>query len=57
MISWKNEIGPDVSIDGVINKTYFQNLNQTLASPHSNQLSVKFIYFVDYNRLRKKKTA
>lgn len=56
VISWKSEMGPDVSIDGYDYKTYFQNLHQTFLAPHSNQLTFKFVYFVDYNRLRKKKT-
>lgn len=56
IIAWKNALGPDVSVDGYTFKKYFENLSQTLSSPHSNQLTVKFVYFIDYNQLGKKKT-
>ncbi len=57
IVAWKNAIGPDVSIDGFTYRTYIQNLMQTLAAPHSNMLSVKFIYFVDYNQLKRKRNV
>lgn len=54
IIAWKNALGPDVSVDGSAYPTYTKNLEQSLATPHSNQLSLKFVYFIDYNHLRKK---
>ena len=54
IIAYKSAIGPDASVDGTEYKTYMQNLAQSLSIPHSNQLSAKFVYFIDWNRLRKK---
>lgn len=36
---------------------YFNNLNGTLNSEQNNNFSVKVIYFIDYNSLRKKDLA
>lgn len=55
IVAWKNAIGPDVSIDGNQYNKYFNNLVQSFSSPLSNQVSAKFIYFIDYNQLRKNK--
>jgi hypothetical protein len=57
IVSWKTAMSPDASVDGYEYKNYFRNLSQTILSPQSQQLTFKFIYFVDYNRLRKKKAV
>jgi len=31
------------------------NLTQTFGESHGNELTVRFIYFLDYNQLRRKK--
>jgi hypothetical protein len=51
--SWKNAIftdGEDVIPD------YFDNLGKTWHSDQINSLSVKILYYIDYNLLRKKKS-
>ncbi len=55
IIAWKNALGPDVVVDGTRHGKYTQNLWETLRSPQSNEVSVRLIYFVDYNSLRKRK--
>ncbi len=52
--SWKNALGPDVFINGLENTKYIQNFRSVLNSPHSNEVSVRFIYFIDYNSLKRK---
>ncbi len=52
-LSWKNSIytdGEDVNPD------YFDNLSNTWHSDQINSLSVKILYYIDYNSLRKKKS-
>jgi len=46
----KNE---NVGESPVANHKYFKNLDQTLASPHSNNLSVRILYYLDYLDLKK----
>lgn len=53
IVAWKNAIGPDVTIDGTQYNKYINNLIQSFSSPLSNQISAKFIYFIDYNQLKK----
>ncbi|PZX63506.1 DUF5916 domain-containing protein [Hydrotalea sandarakina] len=57
IIAWKNAIGPDVTINGEQYKKYMDNLFEAFASPLSNQISAKFIYFIDYNQLRRNKSV
>lgn len=57
IIGYKNWIGEDYTgiVDGDRHNKYFSNLSQTLTLMHGNELTVRFIYFLDYNQLRKKK--
>jgi len=55
IVAWKNALGPDVAIDGLENRKYVQNLSRTLSAVHSNEVSMKLVYFVDYNQLKRKK--
>jgi hypothetical protein len=57
IIAWKNAIGPDVTINGEQYKKYMVNLFEAFASPLSNQISAKIIYFIDYNQLRRNKSV
>ncbi len=56
IVAWKNALGPEEVIDGKKYTGYIQNLGQTLASPHSNEVTFRFIYFLDYNQIAGKKT-
>ena len=51
--AWKNALGPDVYLDGIMNAKFGQNISNVLSSPHSNEVSFRFIYFIDYNKLKK----
>jgi hypothetical protein len=55
IVSWKNAIGPEVNLNGIQYDKYMNNLGNMFTEPHSNEVSMRFIYFIDYNRLRKKK--
>ncbi|MGN6342452.1 MAG: DUF5916 domain-containing protein [Ginsengibacter sp.] len=52
-LSWKNALGAEVYLDETQYRTYFKNFNQVLRSPHSNELSLKVVYYLDYLTLRK----
>ena len=53
-VSWKNALGGNVSIDPYTNLTYFKNFGKVLDNPHSNEVTVKVVYFLDYLKLKKK---
>jgi hypothetical protein len=54
IVGYKNWLGNDEVVDGNLHKGYVKNLRQSFSLRHGNELSVKFIYFLDYNQLRKK---
>lgn len=53
ILGYKNWLGADEVIDGTRYKRYIPNLGQTFSRRHGNELTVRFIYFLDYNKLRK----
>jgi hypothetical protein len=55
VLGWKNFLGNDEFVDGALHKKYLNNLGQTLDLRHGNELTLRFIYFIDYNTLRKKR--
>ncbi len=55
IIAWKNALGPDAAVDGLQHPKYTNNINQVFNVPHSNQLSVKFVYYIDAQQFKKKK--
>jgi hypothetical protein len=54
-VGYKNWIGDTYGIDGTFNKQYFDNLGKSFNVSHGNEFTIKAIYFLDYNQLRKKK--
>ena len=54
ILGYKNWLGDDEYLDPATNKTYFRNFTQVFNLQHANEVTLKFIYFLDYNQLRKK---
>ena len=54
-LGYKNWIGSNTAIDGLKYDRYLNNFRQAFDVSHGNELTVKLIYFLDYNQLRKKK--
>jgi Domain of unknown function (DUF5916)/Carbohydrate family 9 binding domain-like len=54
-LAWKNALGGNVGIDAYNNSTYGKNLGQSISNPHSNEVTLKIVYFLDYLNLKKKK--
>lgn len=51
---WKNWLGNAVAIDGLRNTNYFENIKGVFQQPHGNEFTLRIIYFLDYNSLRRK---
>lgn len=54
VFGWKNFLGNGEFVD-VMHKRYLKNLGETLDLRHGNELTLRFIYFIDYNTLKRKK--
>jgi hypothetical protein len=56
IIGWKNWLGEDYGyfINGSRFKSYIDNTQRVFATPHGNELTVRFIYYLDYQQFRKK---
>jgi hypothetical protein len=54
-LGYKNWIGNSDGVDGIKYNRYLNNLRGTLDVPHGNEFSLKLIYFIDYNQLRRRK--
>jgi Domain of unknown function (DUF5916)/Carbohydrate family 9 binding domain-like len=52
--AWKNALSPLADIDPYLNTTYGKNLSKIFNNPHSNELSLKIVYFLDYLTLKRK---
>ncbi|MFN8253018.1 MAG: DUF5916 domain-containing protein [Ferruginibacter sp.] len=52
-VAWKNALGGNTYIDPYANATYLKNFGRSVDNPHSNELTVKIVYFLDYLKLRK----
>lgn len=54
-LSWKNALGGIVSLDPYMYHSYRKNLEAMFSNPHSNELSLKLVYFLDYLKIAPKK--
>jgi hypothetical protein len=54
VLGWKNWLGEDELIDGSQYRKYLDNFGQLFSKRHGNELTVKFIYYLDYNQFRRK---
>jgi hypothetical protein len=51
-LAWKNSITADGDL---VTRNYWKNLHQTWKSDQINSLSIKLLYYLDYNQIRKRK--
>lgn len=54
---WKNWIDPNFTNDIVSRPKYKDNLSHTMTIRHGNEFTIRFIYFLDYQDLRKRRKA
>lgn len=52
IIGYKNWLGDDEYVDGNAHSKYLSNLGQSVGLRHGNEATIRFIYFLDYNKLR-----
>lgn len=55
ILGWKNFLGDGQYIDGLMHRRYLNNLGETFDLRHGNELTIRFIYFLDYNQLKRKR--
>lgn len=55
ILGWKNWLGDSQTIDAITYKNYGKNLGRTFDLSHGNELTLRLIYFLDYNQLRRKR--
>ncbi|CAN5781873.1 hypothetical protein BH10BAC2_BH10BAC2_35480 [soil metagenome] len=55
IVAYKNALGPDANIEGYSNTKYGNNFREIFNVPHSNEISVKFVYYIDAQKFIKKK--
>jgi hypothetical protein len=53
ILGWKNWLGDEYGVNGWDNRNYWKNLNNSLKISHGNEITLRFIYFLDYNQLKK----
>ena len=51
---WKNWLGPD-AVAANQYQHYYDNLKRTFDIPHGNEITLRVIYFLDYNQLKGKR--
>lgn len=54
IIGYKNWLGDDEYVPLLNKNSYLNNLGEIFDLRHGNELTVRFVYFLDYNELRKK---
>ncbi|MBK7309193.1 MAG: carbohydrate binding family 9 domain-containing protein [Chitinophagaceae bacterium] len=54
-IAWKNALGGNAIINPYSNTSYFKNFGKAVDNPHSNEITVKVVYFLDYLKMRRRK--
>jgi len=57
IVGWKNWLGRDYEnyINGTLYSRYLNNTERIFATPHGNEFTVRFIYFLDYMQFAPKK--
>jgi hypothetical protein len=55
VLGYKNWLGDDEVVTVTGKNSYFRNLGEVFSLSHGNEFTMKFIYFLDFNQLRKKR--
>lgn len=54
IVGYKNWLGNEEMVILTGRNTYLKNLNKVFDLRHGNEVTIRFIYFLDYNQLRRK---
>ena len=52
--SWKNALGSNVALNPYTNNNYSKNFLAVFNNPHSNEVSLKIVFYIDYLNFKKK---
>jgi hypothetical protein len=55
IVGYKNWLGDEEMFIPAGRNSYLKNLGEVFNRRHGNELTVRFIYFLDYNQLRRKR--
>jgi hypothetical protein len=55
IVGYKNWLGDGEDVSGMSYKKYLANFGQTFSLKHGNEFTVRFIYYLDYNQLKRKR--
>ena len=57
IVGWKNWLGRDYEYNNnsVPHGNYLQNTERVVTEPHGNEVTVRFIYFLDYTQFTSKR--
>lgn len=57
ILGWKNWLGKDYEyfINGYMHRHYINNARRVMHTPHGNEFTIRFIYFLNYQQLVKPK--
>jgi hypothetical protein len=53
-LGWKNALGSNVSLNPYVYNRFDKNLGAMFTNPHSNEVTLKIVYFLDYLDIKKK---
>jgi hypothetical protein len=55
IFAWKNSLGSDYEnfVKGTEYRTYTRNARRIMEIPHGNEFTIRFIYFLDYQQIKK----
>lgn len=51
-LAWKNALGSNVALDPYQNTNYLKNFSNMFDAPHSNEITLKLVYYLDYLKLQ-----
>lgn len=55
ILAWKNWLGEEEYVDSDKYRNYIRNATRVLQLPHGNEITLRVIYFLDYNQFRRKR--
>jgi hypothetical protein len=54
ILGYKNSLGDDEMVNGILKRNYLNNFTETFSLHHGNEVTLRFIYYLDYEQLKKK---
>jgi hypothetical protein len=55
ILGYKNSLGDEEMVNGFTNRNYFRNFIESFSLRHGNEATLRFIYFLDYSQLKRRR--